>query len=256
MQYQFDVNVATRYGVDEAIFIHNIYFWVLQNRANGRNMKDGRAWTYNSMAALADLFPFWTVRQLERIIKSCVDKGLLETATYNERSRDRTKWYTVTPEVDRLYAAAGAPAQDPADLPPQQPEADSTKTVDCIPPNGEMETTKRWNASHQTVKCILGTDSNNTDSKPDRESAPAREAYGEFCNVRLSSAEMDKLTARWPPNQVHQEIDALSTYMRSKGKRYADHYATLLNWLKRDFPPAKPEDRAGALIEEDWCNYG
>ena len=77
-----------------------------------------------------------------------------------------------------------------------------------------------------------------------------KNAYGEFGNVKLTDAELDKLTARWTPNQVSQEIEALSAYMESKGKRDASHYATLLNWLKRDFPSAGKTK----LIEEDWAN--
>ncbi len=77
--------------------------------------------------------------------------------------------------------------------------------------------------------------------------------YGEFENVRLTDAQLDKLNARFPPEQVQREIEALSGYMRSKGKRYADHYATLLNWLRRDFPPSQDKPK---LIEESWCQDG
>ncbi len=78
----------------------------------------------------------------------------------------------------------------------------------------------------------------NTDSKPDRQRAPAKEAYGEFGNVKLTAEELDKPLACWTKEQVGQEIEALSLYQRGKGKRYAGHYATLLNWLKKDYPPA------------------
>jgi hypothetical protein len=89
-----------------------------------------------------------------------------------------------------------------------------------------------------------------------RESARTREdekTYGEFANVHLSDTEMDKLVARWTESQVAQEIEALSIYQQSRGKRYADHYATLLNWLKRDHPPRAA---GSTLIEEDWCGAG
>lgn len=207
MQYQFDVGLAKEYGVDEAVFVHNIYFWVLKNEANGRHLHDGKTWTYSSIEGLTKLFPFWTSRQIERVVRNCRDKGLIETAKLSDNPRDRTTWFTIT------------------------------QTVKCIYANGEMDITKRVDPFHQTVKCIKGTDSK-PDSKPDRGDAPAKEAYGEFGNVKLTAEELDKLTARWTPNQVAQEIEALSAYQRSKGKRYADHYATLLNWLKRDYPPA------------------
>ena len=60
MDYSFNGEIARIYGVDEAVFIHNLYWWIAKNEANGRHYHDGRSWTYNSMRALSELFPFWT----------------------------------------------------------------------------------------------------------------------------------------------------------------------------------------------------
>lgn len=208
MLYQFhpDVAVITGNG-DEAAFVHHIYYWVITNEANKQNIYDGKTWTYQSVEGLTKIFYHLNARQMRRVIKNCIDLGLIETGNYNKNPCDRTMWYTVTEKVFSIYR------------------------------KGQMEVTKRLNGSDENVKCIKGTDSK-PDSKPDRESAREKHAYGEFGNVRLTDNELDKLTARWTPNQVKQEIEALSAYQRSKGKRYADHYATLLNWLKRDYPPA------------------
>ena len=77
MTYSFDCKLAEKYGVDEAIFLHNLYFWIVKNEANGRHHHEGRTWTYNSMAAFARLFPFWSKRQVERIIRNLVANGAL-----------------------------------------------------------------------------------------------------------------------------------------------------------------------------------
>jgi len=104
-------------------------------RANGRNFHDGRYWTYNSKKALARLFPFWTERQLDRIIASCKEQGAVLTGNYNQDGRDRTIWYAVS---DRVLAVYSAPE-------PDQP-------VDCNPPIGEMQSTGCVDASHEPVK--------------------------------------------------------------------------------------------------------
>lgn len=111
-----------------------------------------------------------------------------------------------------------------------------------------MEIRENRNRDTQKPECLK--EQRKTKERPKRGDTPAKDAYGEFGNVRLTDAELDKLLSRWSDAQVSQEIEALSAYMRSKGKRYADHYATLLNWLKRDFPPAGKT----ALIEEEWAN--
>lgn len=63
----------------------------------------------------------------------------------------------------------------------------------------------------------------------DRDKVPC----GEFKNVFLTPEEKKKLVDRYGRSATIQIVDELSTYMKSKGKAYRDHYATLLNWAKR-----------------------
>ena len=57
-------------------------------------------------------------------------------------------------------------------------------------------------------------------------------ALGTFKNVRLSQAELDKLTAAYP--DIQSKIDRLSEYIESKGAKYKSHYATIVSWAKQD----------------------
>lgn len=104
MDYSFNGEVAKRYGVDEAVFIHNLYWWIAKNQANGRHYYDGRSWTYNSMKSFADLFPFWTERQVRRIIRKLKDEGAIHTGNYNQQGFDRTQWYALDQTVTCIYA--------------------------------------------------------------------------------------------------------------------------------------------------------
>lgn len=60
-----------------------------------------------------------------------------------------------------------------------------------------------------------------------------KEVFGEFKNVLLTVEEKDKLKARYGSGAAKQLVEELSAYIASQGKRYKDHYATLLNWAKR-----------------------
>ena len=93
MTYQFDTDIAALYGVDESIMIANLQFWIRKNEANGKHFHDGRFWTYNSIEAFTKLFPFWTARQIRRILKSLEEKGVIVTGNYNTSAYDRTTWY-------------------------------------------------------------------------------------------------------------------------------------------------------------------
>ena len=122
-------HVAQKYGVDEAIFLDSIMYWYAHNKANDTNYHDGRYWTYNSMAAFTELFPWWSDKQVRRIIKSCKDKGALLTANYNTDGRDRTVWYSPSDDLLELYG--------------------DTPTDKSICPNGQMQSPKRADASAQ-----------------------------------------------------------------------------------------------------------
>lgn len=95
MTYSFDEEFATKYGVAEAIMFHNIAFWVKKNKANNTNFFDGSWWTYNSARAFKELFPFWSERQIRRVLKSLEEQGLIISGCYNSATYDRTKWYSI-----------------------------------------------------------------------------------------------------------------------------------------------------------------
>ena len=96
-------HVAQKYGLEEAIFLHSLMFWYRTNRGNNQNFHDGRWWTYNSVKAFEEIFPWWNGGQIRRIIARCKDKGAVLAANYNEDQRDRTAWYAPSDELLALY---------------------------------------------------------------------------------------------------------------------------------------------------------
>ena len=106
MNFHFDGAVAEMYGVDGAVFISRLQFWIEKNAANDRHYHEGRYWTYNSLRAMEKLFPFWSRRQIERIVKNLKDKGVLLTANYARDSHDRTLLYALDESIS-VTAAGG-----------------------------------------------------------------------------------------------------------------------------------------------------
>lgn len=241
MQYAFEMDIARQYGVNEAVFVHRLYWWVRDNAANNRNYRDGYYWTYDSVDALTKIFPCWTRRQLQGIISKCREKGLIITAEYNSDRRDRTTWYTVTDIVINIYCPERGNAMH--------------ETGQCIAPNGAPHSTKRGTLYKEQLEDHLEDEREGdprppelpSDEMPDPQTM-AR-SYGEFENVLLTDHEISKLLARWTQKQILSSIENLSVYMKSKNKRYADHYATLLNWLKKDFPEGI--NQAGRVLIDD-----
>ena len=69
--------------------------------------------------------------------------------------------------------------------------------------------------------------------KPSKKSEkPVKHKYGEYKNVLLSDAELEKLKSEF--FDWNERIERLSSYVASTGKSYKSHYATIRNWARKD----------------------
>lgn len=93
MQHSFDVEFAVKYGITESILISHLEYWISKNKANGKNFHDGRYWTYNSIKAWSELFPYLSEKKIRNALKNLEDKGVILTGNYNASAYDRTRWY-------------------------------------------------------------------------------------------------------------------------------------------------------------------
>ena len=125
MNHSFNIKIAEKYGVNEAILLENIVFWIEKNKANDKHFYDGEYWTYNSANAFTKLFPYWTKRQIEHILKKLFDNGLIKKGSYNKHKYDRTLWYSLTKLSKSLYEIC--------DMVITEKEHLNTKNVEPIP---------------------------------------------------------------------------------------------------------------------------
>lgn len=103
MFHMFDTEIATRYGVNAAVLFQNIAFWCNHSRANGTNYHDGLYWTYNSVKAFQELFPYLGKSQISSALQKLLDEGLIVKGNYNKVAYDRTAWYAVTELGDTMF---------------------------------------------------------------------------------------------------------------------------------------------------------
>ena len=96
MQHSFDVEIAEKYGIVPAIILNHLQFWILKNKANNVNFYDGYYWTYNSIKAFKELFPYVSEKQIITALSKLENEGLIITGNYNKIAYDRTKWYALT----------------------------------------------------------------------------------------------------------------------------------------------------------------
>jgi hypothetical protein len=103
MNHSFNIHIAKQYGLNEAIMISNFQYWILKNRANKTHNHDGRTWTYNSVRAFEELFPYLTSWQVRKCLDSLVEQGVLVKGNYHKNPYERSSWYAFANESMFLY---------------------------------------------------------------------------------------------------------------------------------------------------------
>ena len=93
--HSFYVEEAEKHGVEKAVILYNLRFWLEKNKANSTNLHDGYYWTYNSAKAFAALFPYYKASKIERLLRQMESDSLILSGNYNKAGYDRTKWYSM-----------------------------------------------------------------------------------------------------------------------------------------------------------------
>ena len=102
MIHFFSDEVALEVGINGAIMLNHLHYWVKKNADNEMNYHDGYFWTYNSIAAYKKQFPFWSEKTIYRILRELEVNGYVKTGNYNQSAYDRTKWYALTEKSAKL----------------------------------------------------------------------------------------------------------------------------------------------------------
>lgn len=98
--------------------------------------------------------------------------------------------------------------------------------------NDYQELNKQLTNKQQTTNNIkINIIKNNKNNKEIKEKYIKRK-YGLFENVLLTDEEYQKLKDKF--TDYENKIENLSSYIASKGDKYKSHYATILNWSRKD----------------------
>lgn len=104
--HSFDIETAIKYGVEKAILLQNLRFWLDKEFANKHRDQDDHSpkiqthnnikyvWTYNSASAFGELFPYFSTRSISRWLKELEQAGEIISGCFNKSAYDKTKWYT------------------------------------------------------------------------------------------------------------------------------------------------------------------
>jgi hypothetical protein len=192
-RHGFDIETAQEYGLIEAILIENFVFWIEKNRANNKHFKEDHYWTYNTVRAFMELFPYLSRHQIMGAINNLTEKGVLIKGAFS--GYDRTLWYAFADEEKWLG---------------KRPAIVQKTEMDCLK-NGNPLSKKR--------KCITDTI---PDKETDKESAPSETPSPELLNL---TEEENKTVKEKKKNDGPDFIDQVleifkEVYKESRGLPY------------------------------------
>lgn len=205
MNHSFDINIAAQVGVNAAVLFNNILFWCEHHKANDKHFHDGLYWTYNSVRAFTELFPYMTKKQISTSLQKLITEGLIVKGNYNKDAYDRTLWYAVT---EKGYAI--------------------TDLGNTIFLKGQMEVTEQENPNPEKGEPIPNIITN---IKPSVINTDVKHTYGEYGHVRLTDKERDRLFNDKGEEQTLKAIKYLDEYIQMKGYKARDHNLALRKWV-------------------------
>lgn len=224
----FDIHLASKYGIEEAILIHHFQHWIQINKKLNRNFHEGRTWTYQTLDEIAAHFPYLNKSKVfDTLEKLCNGKPrksknpdkhfdpVLIKGNFNTNRYDRTIWYAFFDEPKWILGNPkienGEPQnhdwENPTPIPDTKPY---TKTKEEEPPNPlKGEVTK--------------------------VTAPKCEKKSFGSHVKLKESEYESLCKDNGEEVVKDIINQINDYILSKGKKpYNDYAATIRQWLRRN----------------------
>lgn len=89
-----DPALADAIGINKALIFQKIDGWVQHNRRKGKNVRDGRAWSYNSIPDWGKVFYWLHPGTVGKLIRELEDEGRLVSTQPNKKKADQTKHYS------------------------------------------------------------------------------------------------------------------------------------------------------------------
>lgn len=216
------------------LLLSQIIYWFLPGE-HGQKLrieKEGTLWLAKGRVEWWDECRI-TPKQFDRAIQILKDGNLVETKRFRFKGSPTIHiWLNVPTLLERV-------------------NSNLTKGEKPILPEGELESTQESELEVAETSRSLTETTTETTPKTTAETN-GKITYGQFSNVFLTTQEADRLIAKYGIAKMDEKVQNLSEYIQSKGiTRYRDHYATILNWSRRDGDPGIAPDIPAAEPDQD-----
>lgn len=166
MDHHFNIEIAQQYGVNAAILLHNITYWIEKNKSEKRHFHEGRYWTYMSKSGLAELFPYMSKKQIDYALNKLLDAGLIVTGNFSDNTFDKTTWYALAEDENtEKVPENGLPIDSD-----KREQSITTKGDNRLPQKGAIDSDKREQSINSNIYNIYNnTNKKHTDKNPNKK---------------------------------------------------------------------------------------
>lgn len=91
----FDVEDAVKYGVEVAILLQYFRTNLRENKVNNKHIYDRYVWVQFSFEALTQLFPYFKLDKIKRILYKMESEKIVVTGDFVATSHSHSKWYSL-----------------------------------------------------------------------------------------------------------------------------------------------------------------
>ena len=199
-------------GVNEAIIVQQIHYWLNINEKAKINFHKGKYWTYNTYENWQKTnFRFLSVSTLKRIFKKLVTKGILITDNFNQAKYDRTLWVTINYEkLDELLSKYEEENKNEKSEEIEENVEISTKYQNDTMSNSNK--VSKWNYGKYQVDTMES--SKLTPPIPETNS----ETNSDICTTQNKSVVVENKNIELIENRTH--LKAMSDNMKRKASKW------------------------------------
>lgn len=215
MIHSFNVKMAEEYGVTEAILIQHIYYWVNKNRENCKNFHNGKYWTYNSIKAYTELFPYLSEHKIRGALKKLEENDMLLVENFNTNKFDKTLWYTTTDKAGEIL---------------------TVRNSENVKSNIE-KTTARNSENAKSHITDINITINTTDMKPHTQMRADFERFWEVYQKKVCKTEAEKAFYKLNPNSelLEKMILAVKNFAKTESWQTDNgrYIPFAVNWINQ-----------------------
>lgn len=109
MNHSFNVDLAKGMGIEEAIIIEQLYWWIHKNECEEDETmtKEGRVWCRSSAKGFSKYIPYMSAQKIRRVLRTLEVLDVIKVGNFNKVATNQTLWYTFTDEFKKVLEGLG-----------------------------------------------------------------------------------------------------------------------------------------------------